>query len=423
MLYRLRDELLADLGKLVCEGRRGVRAGRTAFVLLPDGDAWLEALRLLRAEDVQLLQLSHLCSEGGRLPAPAPLLKQISALNGNVALLPAGELLRAGAYPQRGYLFERLARLKRASGTLIVPMLASARGFAQALPEPGRARLLILDAPERPVRACFCAPDLPCAGADYREWLEALELGLPPDDMRVKVPAPLRFAGNGIRVLTSCYALLSARFGGLEFICEPNTLSEGDWRALYLALETMDCTSARDAFERCAELEADGALTPDSPLRMAAWLARLAGLRAGAYTRRILAVRAEYDSLEQAVALELLAEFDARRAAPGGALMPDRMTASEWLDIRAERGAMLRALGVNRLPPEYWALLDRAPERRKLLYSSLCTPDERCFCRRYLLECYNMSSQQLERRIDVRRMYPELIDELRHSSQAAGGSI
>ena len=85
------------------------------------------------------------------------------------------------------------------------------------------------------------------------------------------------------------------------------------------------------------------------------------------------------------------------------------MSAGEWLDVRAERGEMLRALGMSRLPDAYWRLLERAPHRRLLLYSSLCTDDERAFCRRYLLEEYRFTRVQLEGRADVRRLYPELL--------------
>lgn len=419
MQYDSMDELLAQL-RGILRSNGSARTYRTAFVLLPDACAWREVLALLRAESVGTLNLSRLCTSNGRLPAPLRLLRLISESEGNVALLPASMLLRAGPYPERIRLFDRLAKLKRTCGTLVVPLMACSDELARVLPDAAPARLLELRGIERPVRACFCAPALPCSGMSLTEWLAALETGLPPANAYVKVPAPLRFAGNGIRVLTSCYALLSARLSGLEFMADERLLCEAAWRELYIALSSQAFSSARAAFEHCAELELRGQLQPGDPRRHAAWIARLNGLRAGAYTRRILAVQSEYATLEDAVALELLAGTDPNRAKAAGALAPERMSAGEWLDIRAERGAMLRALGIRRLPSRYWHMLERVPERRKLMYSSLCTPDERNFCKRYLLKYTDDANRQLEHRSDVRLMYPELIDELKQ--MASSGS-
>lgn len=418
MQYNSIDELLTQL-RVILQANGSARIYRTVFVLLPDGDSWCDVLALLRSEGVKQLRLSQLCTSNGRLPAPMRVLRHMSALDGHVALLPASVLLRAGSYPERIQLFSRLAKLKRSCGTLVVPLLACAAEFYRTMPNIAQNRLLELLGSEQPVRACFCLPTLPCDGMSFIEWLSALETGMPPMNAYVKVPAPLRFAGNGIRVLTSCYALLSAQLSGLEFMADPHLLCDADWQKLYLSLAPQSHDSAHAVFAHCAELELRGELTPGDPLRQASWISRLNGLRASAYTRRILSVQADYATLEDAVALELLSELDPLCASPAGVLSPDRMSAGEWLDIRAERGAMLRALGIRQMPAKYWELLNRVSERRKLMYSSLCTPDERSYCKRYLLKCSGNTYRQLEHRSDVQLMYPELIDELRQTASTA----
>ena len=127
--------------------------------------------------------------------------------------------------------------------------------------------------------------------------------------------------------------------------------------------------------------------------------------------RRIMETEANYQSLEMAVEVEILSEFNPARA-DNSFLSPENMTPYEWLNLRAERGEMLKRLHVNKLPGEYWELMEQVPVRRKLLYSSLCTEDERAFCRRYLIDEYHVPTYQLKRRADLRRMYPEFLEDL-----------
>ena len=127
--------------------------------------------------------------------------------------------------------------------------------------------------------------------------------------------------------------------------------------------------------------------------------------------RRIMETEANYQSLEMAVEVEILSEFNPARA-DNSFLSPENMTPYEWLNLRTERGEMLKRLHVNKLPDEYWKCMERVPMRRKLLYSSLCTEDERAFCRRYLIDEYHVPTYQLKRRADLRRMYPEFLEDL-----------
>ena len=177
---------------------------------------------------------------------------------------------------------------------------------------------------------------------------------------------------------------------------------------------------AREVLAMCARMELSGRLRPGDALRSGAWLYRLGGTRAGLYARRVLSVERKYASLEEAVALEILSSLEC--ADPAGAdpvcadteglpFAPECMGRREWMDVRAERAEMLRALGIDRLPPRYWQLLEAAPPRRRLMFSSMCTQDEREYCRSYLLGTYHMSISQLEARPDVRRLFPELIEE------------
>lgn len=413
MLYDSIGGLMARLDELLGPDKQaGARTHPTVFILLPDMRAWSAVMPALRRACRCEARLSRLCA-GERLPLPTQIYAQISACRRTTLLAPLGELLRVHAYPGRDRLLQKLARMKRAGGPLLVPLLACAQEFHALLGETGSAcRVLELIGDEQPCRVRFCAPGLAGEyGATLAEWLAALEGDEPPREVCVSVRAPMRFAGRGARVIASGYALMSAHLSALEFAADERALSDERWRALDAALSGLipaQRGSARAAFEECARRESAGLIGPGDPLRAGAWLHRLAGLHAGAYMRRVLSAEASYSSLEEAAALEILSAFNPARG-DSPAFSPERMSAGEWLDVRAERGEMLRALGMSRLPDAYWRLLERAPHRRLMLYSSLCTDDERAFCRRYLLDEYHFSRAQLEGRADVRRLYPELL--------------
>lgn len=416
------DELYAKIHALAHDrpqGKGGTCA--TVFILLPDASSWHTALDMLRREDMTEFRLSKLCTPTGQFPAPSRIIKLINRQSGRILLAAAGELLRAGAYPARALLFERLSNMRHRGGAVFVPLMACSKDFRAAMPENFKATILEAVGPEKPCPALFCSSGLPVAAPlDLTGWLSAFEAGSPPENAHVCTAAPLRFAGRGVRAATSCYELLASEFYGLEFIAEAEALSEANWRRLYKALRGIAggaARSAREVFERCADMESGHMLSPDDPLRLGAWLYRLAGLHAGAYAKRILDIYATYDSIEAAVTLELLAGFSDSRAGIAGALAPEQVGTEAWLDIRAERGNMLRALGISEMPPAYWHMLEKVPARCKLLYSSLCTGDERGFCRKYLCDNYNMSLQQLSMRHDIKRMFPELLAEAEQARQ------
>lgn len=416
MLYRSIEALCARLGELLSLGR-----SKAIFILLPNAKAWSKVLGMLRPR-CAIAPLSQLCSDE-HLPHASQICALAASLTGNVLLLPVGELIRTRSYTARAQLLDKLNRSRHKGGALVVPLLACAQEFRALLPAP-TCHVLELDGEDKPCQLNFLAHDLPVrSGVDMRGWLECMERDDLPASINVLVRTPMRFAGRGSHIVTTPYALLRTRVYALEFAADERALSDERWWALFDALDAYlpsERMPAREVLAMCARMELSGRLRPGDALRSGAWLYRLGGTRAGLYARRVLSVERKYASLEEAVALEILSSLECADTAgadpvcadtEGLPFAPECMGRREWMDVRAERAEMLRALGIDRLPARYWQLLEAAPPRRRLMFSSMCTQDEREYCRSYLLGTYHMSISQLEARPDVRRLFPELIEE------------
>ena len=385
---------------------------RTVFILLPDIESWNMVIASLRDMCGGEVRLSELCTDE-RLPTPAYICAKLKQCRGSVLLTPLGELVRRRTYPE---LITMICRKGMKSGMLFVPLLACAREFQMQIDEELKCEVLELSGDEQTCEVeCYSSEQVRESCMTLKEYLSALESDDVPTHARVSMHLPAHLAGRGVRVIASGYAALCARLYAFEFAADESALTDAQWRALSDALDTLldgEEMSARDALARCAVMESDGIFSPGDPLRLGAWLSRLSGLHAGEYMRHVMNAEALYDSLDSAIALEILGEFIPEHAGYES-LSPESMTSHEWLNVRSERGDMLRRLGISKLADMYWALLDKVPIRRKLLYSSLCTGDERAFCREYLTVVYHISPLQISTRADIRRMYPELIDEIK----------
>lgn len=421
MLYRSTEALCACLDELLIKERR-----KTIFILIPHARAWGEILRKLRPKCAQAA-LSQLC-DGEHLPHISQITALASGLLGHVLLLPVGELIRTRGYTARAQLLDKLDRTRHRGGSLIVPLLACAREFFALLPAPS-CHVLELDGEEQPCQLHFIAHGLPARGGlELREWLACMERDELPASIDICMRTPMRFVGRGSQVVTTPYALLRTRLYALEFVADERALPDGQWLVLFDALSARlpdERMPAREALAICARMEKSGELSPGDPLRVGAWLYRLSGPRAGTYARRILSVESRYASLEDAVELEILSSLagdNGSGTGPAGEpFSPEYMGRREWMDVRAERAELMRALGMERLTPRYWQLIESVPPRRRLLFSSMCTQDEREYCRNYLIGTYHMSIAQLEDRSDVRRLFPELIEEQKAQRAARRG--
>lgn len=385
---------------------------RTVFILLPDIESWNMVIKSLRGMCNGEVRLSELCTDE-RLPTPAYICARLKQCRGRVLLTPLGELIRRRIYPE---LMTVLVRKGMKSGMLFVPLMACAHEFHMQIEAEQKCEVLELSGDEQTCEVeCYSAEQVRESCMTLKEYLSVLESDDVPTRTRVSMHLPAHLAGRGARVIASGYAALCARLYAFEFAADERALTDAQWHALSGALDTLldgEDMNARDALARCAEMESDGMFSPGDPLRLGAWLSRLSGLHAGEYMRHVMNAEALYVSLESAVALEILGEFMPEHSRYES-LSPESMTSHEWLNVRSERGDMLRRLGMDKLPDEYWQLLDKVAIRRKLLYSSLCTSDERAFCREYLLVTYHISPLQIGMRADIRRMYPELNDELK----------
>ena len=411
MMYWSLEELNKRLNEIVT-AETGKKRSRlyTVFIMLPDSEAWNAIVPQLRQHCVNELYLSELCSNK-RIPTVSHICARLKNCIGNTMSAAAGEIIRRRLYP---ILVDQLCRKNIKEGILFVPLLACSEEFqSQLTSDDAHYEVLGLSGDEQPCDIeCYETDLAPHNCLSLKEFFQVMESDAIPSRVCIKVHSPARFSGRGVRTITSGYAALCTWLYAFEFIADENALSDNQWRRVLLALTDMlddDCVDAHEALARCEAMEAEGKIQAGDPLRICAWLSRLSGINAGPYMRRIMETEANYQSLEMAVEVEILSEFNPARA-DNSFLSPENMTPYEWLNLRAERGEMLKRLHVNKLPGEYWKLMEQVPVRRKLLYSSLCTEDERAFCRRYLIDEYHVPTYQLKRRADLRRMYPEFLE-------------
>lgn len=412
MTYWSIIELSRRLEELLSSRPNGKNGGFcTVFILLPDSEAWRDVVSLLRKHCENDIRLSDMCNDDA-LPTASRICAQLKASKGTTLITPLGEIIRRRLYPELpSLLCKRSAKL----GRLFVPLMACAEELRLQLTADSPCDVLELCGSEEPCDLKCYTPDLaPEDCPNVRELISELESDFPPQSANVTMTMPLRFAGRGVRIISSGYAALNELLFALEFVADENTLTDSQWRKLYSSLMDLLCderTDALEAFARCNAMIIDEKSSSDNPLRLGAWLYRLSGLHAGKYMQYIMENINCYESLEEAVALAILSEFDNARALTH-VLSPEQMSADEWLKLRSERGKILNNLHIHMLPHEYWQLLEHVTKRRKLLYSSLYTDDERAFCRRYLIDEYHLPAEQIKRRADIRIMYPELLAQL-----------
>lgn len=406
------DDLMKSVGAFI--DRKAKSAPSALFILIPRRDMWRDALARLQKNCPSEIRISEMMDEYAFM-LTGGLINAAARADGATLLYPLSEMLRGmGFYPARA-LLERLGAIKRSGLRLIIPLIDDGRTRRLVEGMDGAEIISIAGAPDDR-RRTYVLRDIPVPrSVSLRAHVARVERGELDEgdgETAITVDNPAKFSGSG-RIIQSCHALLCMAMPGFESEFDRGAISGADWREIYQVYSELCGEGVSSAARfKAACGAAYGAQPGRRDIRRCLWLLKSGVQSFNDYTARVLARMDDYESIEEAAALEIIALYD-DAPHPAGALDPGDYDDEGWLKLRRQRAELLRHLGVRELPKRFWAAMERVPLRRRLLFTSLCTRDEREFCRSYLIGTYHLSYDKIAARSDVRQLFPELLGELR----------